>query len=112
MSAFVKGLKKPPACIYYDSVRKETIKCQCLTEHDTCCLHDEKTKSKLSRASWDEQYALCPITDIPTPHGDLLDRNDLLDEINLMYPFNSPEYSVVFDMVSDMDAVIEKEAIK
>lgn len=86
MSAFVKGLKKPPACIYYDPVRKEAMKCQCLTEHDTCCLHDKKTKSKLSGASWSEQYALCPITDIPTPHGRLIDADayqytgDLIDE--------------------------------
>lgn len=84
MSAFVKGLKKPPACIYYDPVRKEAMKCQCLTEHDTCCLHDEKTKSKLSGASWSEQYAFCPITDIPTPHGRLIDADKLLKSIEIM----------------------------
>jgi hypothetical protein len=29
--------------------------------------------------SFEEQYEHCPITEIPTPHGELVDRNGLMD---------------------------------
>lgn len=90
MSIFIKGIEMPQAgdvivCGQIDGKLQGTI----------------VTRGKQTK--W------CEILEIPTPHDDLLDRNDLLDEINLMYPINSSEYSAVFDMIADMDAVIERE---
>lgn len=91
MSLLIKGLHKPINC----------RECRAV-EYD-----------KLAHCSkwWELNFkeSDCPLIEVIKPHGDLLDRNDLLDEINLMYPINSPEYSAVFDMIVDMDAVIERE---
>ena len=78
MSAIVYGITKPPACTYYDEKNNSGVRCQCLRDDDLCCLHNEETRKKLYSASWNEQYAMCPIKEIPTPHGRLIDADKLI----------------------------------
>ncbi len=81
MSAIVYGITKPPACIYYDEKIDSGMRCQCLRDDDLCCLHNEETRKKLYSASWNEQYAMCPLKEIPTSHGNLIDADTLFETI-------------------------------
>ncbi len=68
----VKGVKMPKRC--YDCPFCET------EGYITClCTPDWKDIGKMTwikrRPSW------CPLVEVPEPHGDLVDRNDLLLEI-------------------------------
>ena len=99
MSVFIKGMDMPFDCSNCDF-------CRIVDGHYYC----NRTKHKIS-VYYGSRQGDCPIINILTPHGDLIDRNEILDEINLAYPFNSPDYSAMFDMVSEIDEVIESENI-
>ena len=51
----------------------------------------------------------CPIIEIPTPHGDLVDRDDLTDEINRVTFAERYDYNVAYNIVTDADTIIEAE---
>lgn len=64
MSVLIKGLNMPKCC------------CDCLfcEGHYYCKL----LKIDLwHHAIWSERHSLCPIVEVPTPHGDLIDREEL-----------------------------------
>lgn len=97
MSVFIKDMDLPFDCSSCDF-------CKIVDGWYYC----SRTKHKISVYCGSRQRD-CPIINIPIPHGDLIDRNELLDEVNLVYPYNSPDYSIVWDMVSEIDEVIEAE---
>ena len=51
----------------------------------------------------------CPIIEIPTPHGDLVDRDDLTDEINRVTFAERYDYNVAYNIVTDAETIIEAE---
>ena len=120
MSVIVYGIKKPPACIYYDSQTGETKTCRCLMENDCCCLHDEETKKKLFSARWSEQYALCPLKEL-SPHGRLIDADELYNKFRNEYCNKNCDKSVqgkicshcgvprAFNLIQNAPTVIEAE---
>lgn len=59
--------------------------------------------SKTTEHPFHEEH---PVTEIPSPHGRLLDENDLL-----AIPVNSPEYWGVKKLVQDTEAKVEKDEI-
>ena len=63
-----------------------------------------KTKSFMKARNPD-----CPIIEIPTPHGDLVDRDDLTDEINRVTFAERYDYNVAYNIVTDADTIIEAE---
>ena len=63
-----------------------------------------KTKSLMKARNPD-----CPIVEIPTPHGDLVDRDDLIDEINRVTFAERYDYNVAYNIVTDADTIIEAE---
>jgi hypothetical protein len=105
MSAIVYGITKPPACIYYDEKNNCDVRCQCLRDDDLCCLHNKETRKKLYSASWNDQYAMCPIKSIPTPHGRLIDADRFLDWLK---EFHTNDV-VIMSGVKNARTVIEAE---
>ena len=63
-----------------------------------------KTKSFMKARNPD-----CPIIEIPTPHGDLVDRDDLTDEINRVTFAERYDYNVAYNIVTDAYTIIEAE---
>ena len=51
-----------------------------------------------------------PMIEVPTPHGDLVDRDDLIDEINRVTFVKRYDYNVAYNIVTDADTIIEAEA--
>ena len=51
----------------------------------------------------------CPLVEIPTPHGDLVDRDDLIDEINRVTFVKRYDYNVAYNIVTDAETIIEAE---
>lgn len=47
--------------------------------------------------------------EVPTPHGDLVDRDDLIDEINRVTFVKRYDYAVAYNIVTDADTIIEAE---
>jgi len=65
MSIIVKGLKKPKGCFpcWFSYVREKDLALVCA----------------INGANVDEQKPLnCPLVEIPTPHGKLIDERDVL----------------------------------
>ena len=56
MSVLIKGMKMPEHCGY------------CRFRYDGICHALQKTKY---------QKEECPLVEVPTPHGDLVDRNEI-----------------------------------
>ncbi len=62
-------------------------------------------------------FALCnkihldkfPLVAVPTPHGDLIDRDDVIDEINRITFSNPYDYNTAYDIVKEADTIIEAE---
>ena len=51
----------------------------------------------------------CPIVEVPTPHGDLIDSDDVIDEINRVTFVSQYDYNTAYNIVEQADAVIEAE---
>lgn len=51
----------------------------------------------------------CPLVEIITPHGDLIDRDDVIDEINRITFSNPYDYNTAYDIVKEADTIIEAE---
>ena len=49
------------------------------------------------------------IIEVPTPHGDLVDRDDLIDEINRVTFVKRYDYNVAYNIVTDAETIIEAE---
>ena len=57
----------------------------------------------------DRRHIKCPLVEVPTPHGDLVDRDDLIDEINRVTFAERYDYNVAYDIVKSAETVIEME---
>jgi len=57
----------------------------------------------------DTAYKRYPIIEIPTPHGDLVERDDLTDEINRVTFAERYDYNVAYNIVTEAETIIEAE---
>ena len=57
----------------------------------------------------DNRHHSCPLVEVPTPHGDLVDRDDLIDEINRVTFVKRYDYNVAYNIVTDAETIIEAE---
>ena len=90
MSILIKGLKLPPVGIR-----------QCIVSFADNCLLITDVCGKIL---FEGEYV-----EIPTPHGDLVDRDDLTDEINRVTFAERYDYNVAYDIVKSAETVIEME---
>lgn len=73
MSVLIKGIDMPQSC----------FSCPCFDDEVTffCCVLDIKCDTYR-----DKRHPDCPLVEIPTPHGDLVDRDDIDNAIRLIKP--------------------------
>ena len=50
-----------------------------------------------------------PMIEVPTPHGDLIDSDDVIDEINRVTFVSQYDYNTAYNIVEQADAVIKAE---
>ena len=97
MSILIKG---------YIGLPRDCCKCPfncyglCLANHSKLSV-DKCVKSR---------HSDCPLVEVPTPHGDLVDRDDLIDEINRVTFVKRYDYNVAYNIVTDAETIIEAEA--
>lgn len=94
MSVIVKGMEMPKSC-------------------DDCLCYDCWGNKCLAKDIYIDNVHIrsecCPLVEVPTPHGDLIDRNSLIDEINHMTIFNRNDYENVYDVIANFETEIEAE---
>ena len=94
MSVLIRGLEMPNICAY------------CFIDTSECNLHE-------SVNIWKERHPDCPLVEIPTPHGRLIDADKLLEKAYWDYNEATHDYNN-FKVVSkydiaDASTVIEAE---
>jgi hypothetical protein len=93
MSIFIKGMEMPAHCG------------ECPIETNECRLWENFV------ARWERRHPDCPLVEIPTPHGRLIDADKLKDR--LVLHGNSPEqaqlYANICEWIDLQETVIEAE---
>lgn len=70
MNILIKGMDMPKKC----------TECPLLSERDYCILQDYDKQYSLDY-DFDDMQNDCPLVEIPTPHGRLIDADELFNEI-------------------------------
>ena len=94
MSVLIKGMEMPEFC--------EVCPCYNWVE-DICRITDSPNDFTDTRVSD------CPLVEVPTPHGDLIDSADIIDEINRVTFVSQYDYNTAYDIVGQADVVVEAE---
>lgn len=102
MSLIINGMDMPKSC-------EDCVFCQVVPNSlDVYFCYADKNNRHVRRG-YNEKPSFCPLAEISTPHGDLIDRGDVLDEINRIFPCNSDEYEWAYTTVEQADTIIEAE---
>ena len=100
MSILIKGMEMPKACEWCSFISTFTTEsglgCRCEVE-------------KFEFWDYSKRQENCPLVEIPTPNGDLVDRDDLIDEINRATFAERYDYNVAYNIVTDAETIIEAE---
>ena len=107
MSVLIKGMEMPKNCEECDfchwSNLHQTGRCDRCDDEPVCA--DFGTDYKRTRARF------CPLVEVPTPHGRLIDADELKKEYphdeDWEYPVNTNEY--VSESIDNAQTVIEAE---
>ncbi|MBQ1308072.1 MAG: hypothetical protein IIY54_00075 [Ruminococcus sp.] len=107
MSLIIKGMKLPQHAAV-NGEKGTAYKCVILAHPDNSVelVIDIKFASAYDNGHNIQSY---PLTEIPTPHGDLVDRDDLIDEINRVTFVKRYDYDVAYNIVTDAETIIEAE---
>lgn len=100
MSVLIKDMKKPKTC--YSIIDGEAKFCPFVNMDDDCVLQLGKNYYE----TWEEQYADCPLVELPEKHGDLIDKQSLLKELVYMRDFLT---STGVRFIRESQIVIEAE---
>lgn len=101
MSILIKGMKMPKNCDNCDLIQfdDEGLEAHCpLSPYYRWC-----------GTPPDYIPEGCRLVEIPTPHGDLVDRDDLIDEINRVMFAERYDYNAAYNIVTDAETIIEAE---
>ena len=109
MSVLIKGMKMPKCCIDCEFMSWSNIR-----QRDIC----DKTGEAIRTAEhWEKRDILCPLVEIPTPHGRLIDADELrekmIKEADTYIPYVQERerhgYHNCELLVDDAPTVIERE---
>lgn len=119
MSVFVKGMNMPRSCwecdlhCFRDNGFRDKEEIQWgpkpIIPEDFRCGGNNEWHETNEFDFLNERHPDCPIVEIPTPHGDLVDRDDLIDEINRVTFVKRYDYDVAYNIVTDAETIIEAE---
>lgn len=98
-SILVKNMETPYCCIVcpFKEMYHDGLLCKATNPH------------KYIPKFLHKRYEKCPLVEVPTPHGDLIDRDDVIEEINRVFPCHSDEYEWAYTTVEQADTIIEAE---
>ncbi len=107
MSLIIKGMSLPKHADV-NGEKDTAYKCLILVHSDNSVelVIDTAFASPYDNGHNIQRY---PLTEIPTPHGDLVDRDDLIDEINRVTFVMRYDYDVAYNIVTDAETIIEAE---
>ena len=121
MSVLIRGMKKPKTC--YSIIDGEAKFCPFVNTDDDCVL----LLGEKCYGTWEEQYADCPLGELPEKHGRLIDGDELFRQMNTAIAMMSgmmkaigaeddegmqmelKAYRDIRDGIKDYDTVIEAE---
>lgn len=102
MSILIKGMEMPKSCRYCEfrhmSITENTF---CTAAHETIDYMMERTR----------RLDNCPLVEVQ-PHGDLVDRDDLLLKVERGDYETYNDYSITFDLIDCASTVIGVEEVK
>lgn len=98
MSVLIKGMEMPKRCLDCPFMISR--------DNDDCILQSDEANAKFN--SWDDMKASCPLVEIPTPHGRLVDADKLFEEINIADEYGA-DMSDILRLVIDAPTVIKAE---
>ena len=102
MSLIINGMDMPKSC-------EDCVCCQVVPNSlDVYFCYADKNNRHVRRG-YNEKPSFCPLAEISTPHGDLIDRDDVIEEINRIFPCSSDEYEWAYTTVEQADTIIEAE---
>ena len=107
MSILIKGMEMPKHAGVNED--KDTVyRCIVIAHPDNSAelVIDTKFASPYDNG---HNVKRCPLVEVPTPHGDLVDRDDLIDEINRVTFVKRYDYNVAYNIVTDAETIIEAE---
>lgn len=96
MSVLIKGMKKPKNCCFI--IDGETEFCPFVNTDDDCVL----LLGGECYGTWEEQYADCPLVELPEKRGRLIDGDELFKQMNIAVAMMS-------GMMKAIDAEDDKE---
>ena len=108
MSVLIKGMEMPKHAGVNED--KDTVyRCIVIAHPDNSAelVIDTEFASPYDNGHNVKRYLL---VEVPTPHGDLVDRDDLIDEINRVTFVKRYDYNVAYNIVTDAETIIEAEA--
>ena len=100
MSVLIKGMKKPKNCCFIIDGKVEV--CPFVSTNDDCVLQ----LGENCYETWEEQYASCPLVELPEKYGDLIDKQSLLKELVYIGDFLT---SIGVKFIRKSQTVIEAE---
>lgn len=100
MTILIKGMEMPETCYKckFALARFDPLPTQKYKRHDFECVLTEKTLTSTKRNK------ACPLVEVPTPHGRLVDANTLNHEY-----YKSPSYLNLCNAINATPTVIEAE---
>lgn len=105
MSVIVKGMEMPKGSCEWIRENGSLRRCKLLNGDDDCKMQE----GICADATWEEQFAGCPLVEIPTPHGRLGDLDKLMTEFmdSDLDHLQRDDWKEVIQIVEDAPTVIE-----
>ena len=75
MSVIVKGMKMPQGSCEWVDAEGHLHRCKLLNGDDDCKMQE----GMCADATWEEQFAGCPLVEVKEPHGRLIDIKSVED---------------------------------
>ena len=112
MSILIKGMEMP-LHTERDGEKDTVFQCAIVVHQDNTAELVIRRDPANPFANCNEPHIdKCPLVEVPTPHGDLVDRDDLIDEINRVTFVKRYDYNVAYNIVTDAETIIEAEVNK
>ena len=100
MSILIMGMEKPKKCCAM--VGGECVMCPFVNDDDECVVLLQMQKRVFG--TWEDQYAQCPLVELPESHGRLVDADELIaDMINGIRAGNLEEGYERYQNINNVD---------
>lgn len=104
MSILIKGMKKPKKCCA--TIDRECVMCQFVNGDDECVALLQI--GKRVPGTWEDQYAQCPLVELPESHGRLIDADELIDDmVNGIRAGNLEKGYERYQNINDVDDCVD-----